>query len=184
MDERFEGDWPTLLGVQALVALLLGYALGNPLVLLHALLELGCPAVLVHPRLTALVIDRDLIACANPEARLRVMLAGHCDQIGLMVKHIDENGFVWVDTIGGWGRAGGYFATDEEADTFEAELKATPSLALGTSEVSLLDMTEAFAAVRLGRTPLHTCPHPAARHRPARQHPGACVTPALRSSCR
>ena len=24
-----------------------------------------------------------------------------------------------VDTIGGWGRKGGYFATDEEADTFE-----------------------------------------------------------------
>ncbi len=29
-----------------------------------------------------------------------------------------------VDTIGGWGRAGGYFATDDEAETFEAELKA------------------------------------------------------------
>ncbi len=29
-----------------------------------------------------------------------------------------------VGTIGGWGREGGYFATDEEADTFEAELKA------------------------------------------------------------
>jgi adenosylcobalamin-dependent ribonucleoside-diphosphate reductase len=29
-----------------------------------------------------------------------------------------------VDTIGGWGRTGGYFATDEEAGTFEAELKA------------------------------------------------------------
>jgi ribonucleoside-diphosphate reductase alpha chain len=29
-----------------------------------------------------------------------------------------------VDTVGGWGRAGGYFASDEEADTFEAELKA------------------------------------------------------------
>jgi ribonucleoside-diphosphate reductase alpha chain len=29
-----------------------------------------------------------------------------------------------VDTIGGWGRAGGYFASDAEADTFEAELKA------------------------------------------------------------
>jgi 1A family penicillin-binding protein len=37
----------------------------------------------------------------------------------------------------------------------EAELKPTPSLALGTSEVSLLDMTEAFAAVRLGRTPVN-----------------------------
>src|SRR3989440_9261038 len=29
-----------------------------------------------------------------------------------------------ADTIGTWGRRGGYFATDEEADTFEAELKA------------------------------------------------------------
>src|SRR6478672_4558041 len=29
-----------------------------------------------------------------------------------------------VDTIGGWGRQGGYFATDAEAETFEAELKA------------------------------------------------------------
>src|SRR4051812_7111811 len=28
-----------------------------------------------------------------------------------------------VDTISGWGRDGGYFATDEEAETFEAELK-------------------------------------------------------------
>src|SRR5438876_5639824 len=29
-----------------------------------------------------------------------------------------------VDTIAGWGRADGYFATEEEAETFEAELKA------------------------------------------------------------
>ena len=29
-----------------------------------------------------------------------------------------------VDTISGWGRADGYFATDEEAATFESELKA------------------------------------------------------------
>jgi ribonucleoside-diphosphate reductase alpha chain len=29
-----------------------------------------------------------------------------------------------VDTIGAWGRDGGYFASDEEAETFEAELKA------------------------------------------------------------
>jgi ribonucleoside-diphosphate reductase alpha chain len=29
-----------------------------------------------------------------------------------------------VDTVGGWGRQGGYFATDDEAGTFEAELKA------------------------------------------------------------
>src|SRR3954451_7803545 len=29
-----------------------------------------------------------------------------------------------VTTIGAWGREGGYFATDEEAETFEAELNA------------------------------------------------------------
>ncbi|HXF98014.1 MAG TPA: vitamin B12-dependent ribonucleotide reductase [Gaiellaceae bacterium] len=29
-----------------------------------------------------------------------------------------------VSTIGAWGREGGYFASEEEADTFEAELKA------------------------------------------------------------
>ncbi|MDQ3873971.1 MAG: vitamin B12-dependent ribonucleotide reductase, partial [Actinomycetota bacterium] len=29
-----------------------------------------------------------------------------------------------VSTIGGWGREGGYFANEEEAETFEAELKA------------------------------------------------------------
>src|SRR3954453_21866340 len=29
-----------------------------------------------------------------------------------------------VDTISAWGRTDGYFATEEEADTFEAELKA------------------------------------------------------------
>jgi membrane peptidoglycan carboxypeptidase len=37
----------------------------------------------------------------------------------------------------------------------EAELQATPSLALGASEVTLLDMTEAYAAVALGRTPVN-----------------------------
>lgn len=35
----------------------------------------------------------------NPQ---RVMLAGHCDQIGLMVQHIDENGYLYVQPIGGW----------------------------------------------------------------------------------
>ncbi|HKB39030.1 MAG TPA: M42 family metallopeptidase [Gemmataceae bacterium] len=32
----------------------------------------------------------------------RVMLAGHCDQIALMVQHIDDNGFLFVQPIGGW----------------------------------------------------------------------------------
>ena len=44
----------------------------------------------------------NVIACVNPQGSPRIMLAGHCDQIGLMVKHIDDRGFVWVDSIGGW----------------------------------------------------------------------------------
>jgi endoglucanase len=44
----------------------------------------------------------NVIAAVNPAGTPRIMLAGHCDQIGLMVKHIDERGFVWVDSIGGW----------------------------------------------------------------------------------
>lgn len=44
----------------------------------------------------------NVAACVNPGGSPRIMLAGHCDQIGLMVKHIDENGFIRVSPIGGW----------------------------------------------------------------------------------
>jgi endoglucanase len=33
---------------------------------------------------------------------LSVMFAGHIDEIGLMVVHLDEEGFVWFEPIGGW----------------------------------------------------------------------------------
>jgi putative aminopeptidase FrvX len=38
----------------------------------------------------------------SPGPAVRVMLAGHCDQIALMVQHIDDNGFLYVQPIGGW----------------------------------------------------------------------------------
>lgn len=38
----------------------------------------------------------------NPKGSPKIMLAGHCDQIGLLVKHIDDKGFLWVHAIGGW----------------------------------------------------------------------------------
>jgi endoglucanase len=44
----------------------------------------------------------NVIAVLNPGAGPRVMLAGHCDQIGLMVQHIDESGYLYVQPIGGW----------------------------------------------------------------------------------
>jgi tetrahedral aminopeptidase len=44
----------------------------------------------------------NVIACCNPEAPLRLMFAGHADQIGLIVSHINENGYVYTNPIGGW----------------------------------------------------------------------------------
>jgi tetrahedral aminopeptidase len=44
----------------------------------------------------------NVIAVLRPGGQPRVMLAGHCDQIGLMVQHIDDNGYLYVQPIGGW----------------------------------------------------------------------------------
>lgn len=43
----------------------------------------------------------NVIGIRNEQGRPRVMLAGHCDEIGLMVKYIDENGFIYFSAIGG-----------------------------------------------------------------------------------
>ena len=47
-------------------------------------------------------VHGNVIACKNPDAPLRLMFAGHCDQIGLLVTNIDEAGFIYTQTIGGW----------------------------------------------------------------------------------
>src|SRR3954453_2086037 len=46
----------------------------------------------------------NVIAVVGPKdaSAQRVMLAGHCDQIALMVQHVDDNGFLYVQPIGGW----------------------------------------------------------------------------------
>jgi endoglucanase len=44
----------------------------------------------------------NVIAALNPAGSPRVMFAGHCDQIGLMVQHIDDDGFLYTQPIGGW----------------------------------------------------------------------------------
>jgi len=51
-------------------------------------------------------VDADVsgnsIAWINEGGSPRVMLAGHIDEIGVMVTHIDENGFLYFEGIGGW----------------------------------------------------------------------------------
>src|SRR5947209_12108033 len=44
----------------------------------------------------------NVLAVLNPKGSPRVMLAGHCDQIALMVQHIDDAGFLYVQPMGGW----------------------------------------------------------------------------------
>lgn len=46
-------------------------------------------------------VHGNLVVALNPRGTPRVMLAGHCDQIGLMVNYVDDNGFIFFTPIGG-----------------------------------------------------------------------------------
>ena len=43
----------------------------------------------------------NVIGVLNPGAKTRVMLAGHCDEIGMMVKNITKEGYIYFAAIGG-----------------------------------------------------------------------------------
>ena len=43
-----------------------------------------------------------IVRAAGDESGPKVMLAGHMDEVGFMVSRIDDNGFVYFQTIGGW----------------------------------------------------------------------------------
>ncbi len=46
-------------------------------------------------------IHGNLILALNPHAKRKVMLAGHCDQIGFLVKYISPDGYIYLDALGG-----------------------------------------------------------------------------------
>lgn len=50
-------------------------------------------------------VERDVmgnaVAILNPDAEYRVMLAGHCDEIGFIITHISDGGYLHIDNIGG-----------------------------------------------------------------------------------
>ena len=43
----------------------------------------------------------NVIAAVNPEAEVRVMLSGHIDEIGFLVHHISDEGYLYFRPIGG-----------------------------------------------------------------------------------
>ena len=47
-------------------------------------------------------VHGNVMAVRNPGAQRRVMLAGHCDQIGLIVQYVDTDGYLFIQGIGGW----------------------------------------------------------------------------------
>ncbi len=47
-------------------------------------------------------VHGNVIAVKNAGAPLRLMMAGHVDQVGLMVQFIDDSGFLRVQPSGGW----------------------------------------------------------------------------------
>lgn len=47
-------------------------------------------------------VTGNTFAAVNPDARPRVMMAGHIDEIGLQITYIDDDGYLYVDEIGGW----------------------------------------------------------------------------------
>ena len=47
-------------------------------------------------------VSGNSLATVNAEGAPRVMLAGHIDEIGLMVTHVDDDGFLYFEGIGGW----------------------------------------------------------------------------------
>ncbi len=51
-------------------------------------------------------VERDThgnqIGIINPEGKPRVMLSGHIDEIGFMVKYIDDEGYLYFAPVGGW----------------------------------------------------------------------------------
>jgi putative aminopeptidase FrvX len=47
-------------------------------------------------------VHGNAFATLNPGGAPRVMLAGHLDEIGVMVVHIDDDGYVHFGAVGGW----------------------------------------------------------------------------------
>jgi putative aminopeptidase FrvX len=42
------------------------------------------------------------LATVNPKGSPTVMLAGHIDEIGLIVTYIDDDGYLYISNVGGW----------------------------------------------------------------------------------
>jgi endoglucanase len=54
-----------------------------------------------YAKQVAIDLHGNLRVSVNPRAKVRVMIDGHCDEIGFMVQYIDEKGFLFLTALGG-----------------------------------------------------------------------------------
>lgn len=47
-------------------------------------------------------VHGNVAATVNPDGNPTILLDAHCDQIGLLVRHVDSSGFLRVNAVGGW----------------------------------------------------------------------------------
>ena len=91
-------------------------------------------------------VHGNVIGTLNPGAEFRVMLAGHCDEIGLMVTHIDDQGFIFFAAIGGVDHA----LTQGQRVLLHGEKGAVPGV-IGRKAIHLLDADERGKPVKLSK---------------------------------
>ncbi len=91
------------------------------------------------------------IAILNKEAKFKIMLAGHCDEIGFIITHISDKGFLYVETIGGIDRsviAGTHVTIQSEKGYVEGIIgKKAIHLESGTERGKVLKITDAYIDV-------------------------------------
>ncbi len=111
-------------------------------------------------------VHGNVTAVKNPDAPFKLMLAGHCDQIGLIVAHVDSDGFLYVQAIGGWdpqillgqrmtvwtaaGPVFGVIARKPIHLLTEEERKQVPKLKDLWLDIGAADKEEAEKMVRIG----------------------------------
>ncbi len=108
----------------------------------------------------------NVIAVKNPQGAMRVMLAGHADQIGLLVQYIDAEGYLYCQPIGGWdpmqligqrmtvwtgaGAVSGVIARKPIHLLTDEERKQVPKLKDLWLDIGAKDKAEAEGLVRIG----------------------------------
>ena len=117
-------------------------------------------------------VHGNVTAVLNPEAPMRVMLAGHMDELGFIIHHIDDKGQLHFRTIGGhdsavaigqrlWvygrQRIAGVIGRTAIHLQDEAERKKKPEIKDMWIDIGAGSRAEAAEAVRLGDVATYQC---------------------------